>query len=212
MLVAVAFVPSAPLLLPALGGGPSDLRSACAQALSALDGADEVVVVGHAEPTGWRSGTVDATPWGAPGPPSTDPLPLPLAVGSSLLGARPHRLLAVDGGAVATTGSTGLLVVGDGSARRTEKAPGHLDLRAEPFDEAVVAAVRDADPDGLDALDPDLAQQLLVGGLPAWRTAAATARLQGPGAWAGELLYAGAPFGVGYLVATWLPRPGMLSP
>jgi hypothetical protein len=33
------------------------------------------------------------------------------------------------------------LVVGNGSAKRTEKAPGHLDERAEAFDEAVRAAL-----------------------------------------------------------------------
>ena len=208
MLAAVAVVPSAPRLLPALGGGPAALRSACLQALSVLDEVDEVVVVGHAEPPGWRTGTVDATPWGVRGIPAADPLPLPLAVGAALLGDRPHRLLGVDGGPVPVEGRTGLLVVADGTATRTEKAPGHLDPRAEAFDREVEAALAAGDPDALAALDPQLAAALLAGGLPAWRSAATAARGQ---KWTGTVLYAAAPYGVGYLVATWLPAPGMLS-
>lgn len=193
----IAFVPSAPLLLPALGGGPPDLRDACRQAVSVLG--DEVVVLGSGRPTGERSGTVDATPWGAPGPASADPLPLPLAVGSALLGDRAHRLVAVDGSAVPVPPWADLLVVGDGTARRTEKAPGHFDPRAAAVDEQVVAALRDGRPDGL-LLDAALADDLLVSGVEVWRTVAATVT----GHVRAELLYAGAPYGVGYAVATWI--------
>src|SRR5947209_5584348 len=75
-------------------------------------------------------------------------LPLSLGLGAMLLdqgGYRgPRRLFAVGPdapagacaalGAELATGSapTALLVMGDGSARRTLKAPGHLDSRAEP--------------------------------------------------------------------------------
>ena len=188
-------MPSAPLLLPALGGGPEDLRSACLQAISVLDG--EVVVVGGASPTGWRTGSVDATPIGAPGRPAPDPLPLPLAVGAALLGDRPHRLLAVDGSAVALPAEADLLVVGDGTAKRTEKAPGHFDARAEGYDAAIVDGLRAG---SLPALDVDLGRSLLVGGIDVWQTVAAS--VSGP--FAGEVLYAGAPYGVGYVVATWI--------
>ena len=191
----VAFVPGAPLLLPALGGGPEDLRSACEQAISVLGG--DIVVVGAATPTGWRTGTVDATLFGARGPASEAPLPLPLAVGSALLGRRPHRLLAVDGAAVTLPAGADLLVVGDGTAKRTEKAPGHLDARAEAYDDAVAAGLRAG---RLPELDVDLGRELLVGGLDAWRTVAAS--LHGP--FTGEVLYAAAPYGVGYVVATWI--------
>lgn len=188
----IAFVPSAPLLLPDLGGGPDDLRTACQQAISVLQG--DVTVLGGARPAGWVTGTVDTTAYGVPGTPAADPLPLPLAVGSALLGGWPHRLLAVDGSPVELTGD--LLVVGDLSAKRTEKAPGHLDPRAEPFDASVVAAVRAGEPSAL-AFD-DLG--LMVSGLDAWRTLSASLS----GRFTAEVLYDAAPYGVGYLVATWI--------
>jgi hypothetical protein len=220
MLVAAAFVPAAPLLLPALGGGPAELRSACRQAVGVLGGVDRIVVLGAGRPGGWRTGSVDATGWGAPGEPSADPLPLPLAVGSSLLGARPHELLAVPGPAelLDRQRRTGVLVVADGTAKRTEKAPGHFDLRAEGFDQAVESAVCEGDPAALAALDEALAGQLLVDGLAAWRACAELAEREvvlgggAPHGWAGEVIYAAAPFGVGYLVATWLPGAADLAP
>jgi hypothetical protein len=44
--------------------------------------------------------------------------------------------------------------MGDGSARRSEKAPGHLDPAAAPFDAAVAAALAAGDTTALAALDP----------------------------------------------------------
>jgi hypothetical protein len=96
----------------------------------------------------------------------------------------------------------GLLVLGDGAATHTERAPGHLDERAGPFDAGVAAALRDADRAALAALDLDLAAELLVAGRGPWQVlAAATAGR----CWQGELLYSAAPFGVAYHVATWTP-------
>jgi hypothetical protein len=201
MVRAVAFVPSPPLLLAALGGGPADLRAACAQAISVLDGLD-VVVVGAAPVDGWLSGSIDATPWGAPGRPAPDALPLALAVGATLLADRPHTLYGVAGGGLPELGEVGLLVVGDGSARRTEKAPGHLDDRAAGFDAQVAAALAAGSPGLLGALDADLAQELLVGGGPVWRAVSTL-----PGAWRGQLHLAEAPYGVGYFAASWTPLP-----
>ncbi len=51
------------------------------------------------------------------------------------------------------------LVVGNGSARRGEKAPGHLDERAAGFDDALRADLTGA-PDRLAGLDRDLAREL----------------------------------------------------
>ncbi len=214
MLVAAAFIPSAPLLLPSLGGGPPELRAACQQAISVLDAAERVVVVGAACPPGWHTGRADATPWGARGEPAGDALPLPLAIGTSLLGNRPHALLGVTGTTdpPATGPTTGLLVLADGTAMRTEKAPGHFDERAEGFDLAVERAIRVGDLAALQALDVELAAALLVHGLPGWRACSIMAEREvhpggaAPNGWVGDILYAGAPFGVGYLVATWLPR------
>ncbi|MFC4945617.1 hypothetical protein [Pseudonocardia sp. GCM10023141] len=102
----------------------------------------------------------------------------------------------------------GLLVVGDGAATHTAKAPGYLDERAGPFDVAVAAALRDADPAGLAALDPELASALLASGRAPWQVlaSAATCGVDG-GAWQGELLHSSLPFGVAYHVAEWTPCP-----
>jgi hypothetical protein len=202
MVAAVAFVPSPPLLLVDLGGGSDALRSACAQAISALDSLS-VVVVGAASLDGWITGTIDATPWGAPGAPAPDGLPLALAVGSTLLADRPHTLYGVADGGLPELGDVGLLVVGDGSARRTEKAPGHFDARAAGFDAQVEAALTAGSPAELGALDEALAAELLVGGMPVWRAVS-----QLTGSWQGVVHLADAPYGVGYFAASWTPvRP-----
>jgi hypothetical protein len=92
-----------------------------------------------------------------------------------------------------------LLVVGDGSACRTEKAPGYLDARAESYDLALAAALAGADAGALASLDPALADDLWVAGRPAWQVLAGAAG-EGRG---GRLLYHEAPYGVGYFVALW---------
>ena len=103
------------------------------------------------------------------------------------------------GAALAAAGEpAALLVLGDGSARRSVAAPGHLDERAVPFDDEVVRAVRDGDLPALAALDPGLARELMVTGRPAWHVLCGAL---GPGRPVTEVLYADAPFGVAYLVA-----------
>lgn len=102
----------------------------------------------------------------------------------------------------ATDEPVGLLVVGDGAATHSERAPGHLDERAGPFDTAVAAALHGADPAALAALDPALAAELVVAGRAPWQVLAGAT---GPGRWRGELLHSAAPFGVAYHVAVWTP-------
>ena len=100
--------------------------------------------------------------------------------------------------------AVGLLVMGDGSARRSEKAPGWLDDRSLAFDAAVSAALAAGDCDAL-AVDLDLGHALLAAGAPAWNAAAELLRGQH---WSGQVTYDDAPYGVGYLVATWSAQPG----
>lgn len=97
----------------------------------------------------------------------------------------------------------GLLVVGDGAATHTEKAPGHFDARAKPFDDTVSTALARADTAALAALDPALAEQLWACGRAPWQVLAGAARGRD---WAAELLYSQAPYGVAYHVAVWTPR------
>ncbi|MFK4070980.1 class III extradiol dioxygenase subunit B-like domain-containing protein [Streptomyces sp. NPDC029674] len=93
-----------------------------------------------------------------------------------------------------------LLVMGDASACRTLKAPGYLDERAAGFDAAVGRALGAADIAALKTLDAGLAAELKAAGRAPWQVLAGAA----DGATlSGELLYEDAPYGVGYVVATW---------
>ncbi|MCF1594755.1 class III extradiol dioxygenase subunit B-like domain-containing protein [Streptomyces muensis] len=93
-----------------------------------------------------------------------------------------------------------LLVMGDASACRTLKAPGYLDERAAPFDASVARALGEADVAALKELDTELAQELKASGRAPWQVLAGAAEQAGL---SGALLYEDAPYGVGYLVATW---------
>jgi hypothetical protein len=113
------------------------------------------------------------------------------------LGAGPDDLAAV---LESLPAAAGVLAMGDGSARRSEKAPGHLDPAAAGFDAAVAAALAAGDTTALAALDPAEGERLLAAGVPVWR--AVGAALAGRPVVA-RLRYDDAPFGVGYLVAEW---------
>ena len=97
-------------------------------------------------------------------------------------------------------GPLGVLAMGDGSARRTAKAPGYLDDAAAPFDAAVAAALASGDTAALAALDLDEGERLLAAGAPTWQ--AVGAALAGRDVTA-HLHLDAAPFGVGYLAADW---------
>ncbi len=98
---------------------------------------------------------------------------------------------------------TALLAIGDGSARRGPRAPGHFDERAAAFDAEVERAMRAGDLTALLDLDPALARELMATGRPAWQVLAGA--LEGMAGLAAEVQYAGDPFGVAYLVATLRP-------
>ncbi|MCX6396398.1 MAG: hypothetical protein NTV23_07935 [Propionibacteriales bacterium] len=88
----------------------------------------------------------------------------------------------------------GLLVVANGTATRTEKAPGHFDERAEGFDALVGAALRTGDFGPLADLDLDLAGEL-------WAPdASALVALAGLVTTSAETDYDAAPYGVQYWV------------
>ncbi|MDK1476439.1 hypothetical protein QNO07_24020 [Streptomyces sp. 549] len=93
-----------------------------------------------------------------------------------------------------------LLVMGDGSARRSEKAPGHFDEQAGVFDADVAHALGTADTAALAALDVSLAENLMVSGRACWQVLAGAGERAGL---RGRLLHNSAPYGVGYLVASW---------
>jgi hypothetical protein len=95
-----------------------------------------------------------------------------------------------------------LLLLGDGSARRGDTAPGYLDERAFPFDDALASALAGGDAQALRDLDTGVAEELMVLGATSFRLLGAVALLQG-GPTAATLHHRGDPFGVSYLVATW---------
>ncbi|MFF1698471.1 class III extradiol dioxygenase subunit B-like domain-containing protein [Streptomyces sp. NPDC058257] len=120
-----------------------------------------------------------------------------LGVGEPLAAERCIRV----GGDIAALGDrVALLVMGDASACRTLKAPGYLDERAAGFDAEIARALGAADVEALKALDEELACELKAAGRAPWQVLAGAA--EGAGL-SGELLYEDAPYGVGYLVATW---------
>ncbi|MFK4209091.1 class III extradiol dioxygenase subunit B-like domain-containing protein [Streptomyces sp. NPDC030920] len=208
------------------------VRDACAEALGVLAAArpDRLIVVGPADRPGRGPHPEGATGtfkgFGVDlgvrlgrdrGPVAEDSLPQSLSVGAWLLARAEWAGAPVEGLGVGEPLETGrctgagrdlvagadrvaLLVMGDGSACRTLKAPGYLDERAEAFDAAAARALGTADPDALIALDAPLAYELKAAGRAPWQVLAGAA--QGAGL-AGRLLYEGAPYGVGYLVAAW---------
>lgn len=101
--------------------------------------------------------------------------------------------------------ATGLLVLGDGSARHGDHAPGDRDDRAGDFDESVRLALAAGDPAALLQLDINLATELIATGRPAWQVLAGAAEGRAVDA---MLLYSAAPFGVAYHVAGWDFRVG----
>jgi hypothetical protein len=234
VLVAAAVCPHPPLLVPGVGSGAApeldDLRGACDVAVGDLlgVGADLTVVVGDAPVVGpYHDGAWGTLrPYGAPVDVGRGEgeagLPLSLTIGRWLLdraapGEDPPRRVLLFGvsadsppercaqlGEALAGGEprVALLVMGDGTARRVPKGPGYLDPRAEPFDAQVARALASGDPQGLAALDTDLAGELLVAGRAAWQVLAGAAV---PGPWRGEVTYDAAPYGVGYLVASWRP-------
>lgn len=222
MIVAAAFCPNPPLLVPdvARAAAPEldDLRAACRAAIRAIASPDrQLVVLGAGPDDREHSATCHGSfagfgvpldiPLGSaeqePGPVD---LPLPLTVGAWLV----RDALGPASGAVgrSTTGTppalpdgaVALLVMGDGSARRSVAAPGYLDERAEAFDAGVAAALGSGAGSDLLAIDAELGGRLLAAGVPAWHAAGA---LLAGRRYAAQLSYQAAPYGVGYFVAAW---------
>jgi hypothetical protein len=234
VIAAAALCPCPPLLSTALTGQEEalpELRAACAAAVARLLAAapDVIAVAGPAERTGpWPpDGQLDVASYAPAAPRSAETagavrrpaLPLSLGIGALLLdeagyaGPRVLRGVAQSEPAAgclrlgreiaASAPRVGLLAMGDGTARRSLSAPGYLDERAAPFDAAVERAVRDGDLAALASLDPELAAALLAAGRPAWQVLAGA---MGDGQPETKILYADAPLGVAYLVATLVPR------
>jgi hypothetical protein len=120
----------------------------------------------------------------------------------------PARCASFGAGLAERAPRVAMLVVGDSSARRSRKGPGYLDDRAQGFDSEVAAALAAVEPTRLLDLDVTLAEELLVAGRAAWQVLAGAAQARpasDDAPLSGDVSYAAAPYGVCYLVATWLP-------
>ncbi len=95
----------------------------------------------------------------------------------------------------------GVLVVADGAATLSVKAPGYLDERARPVQDRLDHALSAGDRAALRALDPGLCSELGLAGRPAYQVLAG---LFGADPLV-ETRYCDAPFGVGYHVSLWRP-------
>jgi len=184
-------VPGVLALLPEYAGltdPVADLRAACLEAVAWLGRAGPVEVAGSPQGERVAEALLEAAGVSRLGRQGAL-APRPAGGGQGALAPRPPE-----------GGATGLIVVGNGSARRTEKAPGHLDDRAHAFDEAVGRALRDGDAEALATIDHALARDL-------WADTGHLPRLAGLGP-AAKVDYDDDPFGVQYWVARFTAQPG----
>ncbi len=224
MLIGAAVCPHPPLLVPEVASGAAPelapLRDACHEAVRRLFVEPSLVVVVGAGPRtrGFGAGAAGSLrPYGADVTVGTgEPvLPLSLTIGRWLLGEREAVFESVaadtppDGCAklgaelASRAPRVALLVMGDGAACRTERAPGYYDPRSEAFDAEAARALANADASALSRVDPDLARDLHAAGRAPWQVLAGAV---GEGRFGAELLADEAPYGVGYFVASWTRR------
>jgi hypothetical protein len=188
----VLVLPSPPALLAprSLTDPVAELRAACHEAVSALPQQQPVVVL--ADPVSEANAARGVTE------------PLGHRIARHLLGdiefepqlTAPYAAAAL----LELADPATLLVMADGSARRGEKAPGHLHPEAIPFDDRIESALRSGDATALAALDPELGDELWCDGVPGFRVLGEVARGRQVSA---EVTYADAPYGVAWWVARW---------
>jgi len=96
----------------------------------------------------------------------------------------------------------GVVLVADGAACHGPKAPRAQDARAAPYDAEVRAALASGRPARLADLDAALGDELGATGSQVWPLLAAAAG-ETDADRVGEVLWSGAPYGVGWTVASW---------
>ncbi len=195
----------------------------------------QVVVVGPGQPRELRAaGAVSFADFGpdvvvpslAEGLGCDRDLPTPLMVARYLasrdVAAHPEhgalwasaRWITTSGGAAtvlgeelqASEGLVALILVADGATCHGPKAPRAQDVRAEAYDEGVCVALASGDLGRLAQIDAALGDELGATGPQVWPVllaAAGAACSEG----IGEVLWEGAPYGVGWAVAAWRPKP-----
>ncbi|CAB4890565.1 MAG: hypothetical protein F2923_05630 [Actinobacteria bacterium] len=227
MIIGVVFIPAAPLLCPDVDIEDLlvDERDASIElVLEFVLDAQQVIVIGSGERTHWfNQGGIGSTrgfgglfdySLGS----GSERLPQVLTIAAAVLAGanwtgsvvglevapdsntQQREVLGREVAAKAAELNTLVVVVGDGSATRTEKAPGYVQPDAASFDEAMARAINEADTHAILDVDQEQADRLWCRGIPAWQVVAhAVDPMEG------ALILESAPFGVNYLVASWRP-------
>lgn len=204
------------MLVPEIAQGASDeladLRSLCDAVVRRLVAAanDTVTVVASApEPERWgteaggslRGFGVDVR---AGGPELV--LTPELTMGAWLLdragwqGEREYRAVRAD---TRFEIDVPVLVMADGSAKRTDTAPGHIDERALAYDKVIAHALATGDAGAFARLDVRLGEHLWAAGAPAMCAVGANVIAARRSVRTASLHFDEAPYGVGYFVASW---------
>ncbi|WP_326835401.1 hypothetical protein VSH64_10800 [Amycolatopsis rhabdoformis] len=151
--------------------------------------------------------------------PVEDDLPLPALVAGWLRGQAGADRVTVDlqppdlsaerrrawgADLAATAEPTGLLVLGDGSTRHSDRGPELRDDRADGFDQHVHDLFKRADAQGLLDLDPGLAAELGARGRAAWACLGGAILADGR-PWQARSAEMFLPFGVAYHVVVLAP-------
>ncbi len=183
----VLVVPGAPLLLPPYPrhDPAPELREACGVAVAALPRGPVTVLAPPLAPAARSRGVT---------------VPLGHRVADHLLGERAVAAHLTTDEPLPPDLAGVLVLVADGTARRHERAPGHLHPDAVATDDAIEVALRAGDAAALRALDPSRAEELWCEGLPGF---VALGELAGDREVRAEVTYADAPYGVAWWVARW---------
>lgn len=226
--LAAVLVPAAPALLPGIGGAAdplADLRERAravvadvADVAVSVTGARLVVVAAGDTTRGWDLDAPSGAERFTTGQVPDGALPTGLEIGrmfAPLGWGEPiglHSIAAdaasdecvVLGREIAEVGPVVLVVVADGPATLTEKAPGHLQPDATTFASSLSQAVASVDLTALADLDPQTCDRLWMRGRPALQVlAGAVAGMTSESELRGQLIADEAPFGVQYLIARW---------
>lgn len=181
MIDRLVFLPQAPILDPKVAQGAAselaDLREVIDQILTEAVAATAEVVIFGSEP-GIQIGNLLLA--------RTSQTP---AVSVSKLGDEPDP-------------ATTLIVMGDGSAKRSEKAPGYVDSRAHGFDDDVSDIFERAELKRFTSLDSKLGEELWVSGIEPWHAVGSWVAAKSS-EWSLLDFQFSDPYGVGYFVASY---------
>ena len=198
MLSSIAFLPTAPVLIPDLAQAAAPetdgIREATDAILASLISTNCLPVIvgddlGHEVGRYLLSRVTD-----------TNPILIELPANAT----QAQQLAVVQRIQDISDGSLPVVVIamGDASACRSPQAPGHEHPSAVMFDDAVLAALSRVDLLALKELDQDLASQLLVAGRSVWPTMAELLQADNR-TWVSTPFSTADPYGVLYLVGAW---------